>query len=116
MEYANRSRRREPNCSTFRLIRPTSTPSRRLGPNSNNCSVPPRPEPKRPSTKPSRNCCRRSHQTTPRHGSDSASALYSNRENALGFKATQEFVAYISKDLTPTYIDEGAILIADPDH
>jgi hypothetical protein len=38
------------------------------------------------------------------------------QEERLAFKATQEFVAYGSKDLTPVYIDAGTILIADPDH
>ena len=38
------------------------------------------------------------------------------QEERLAYKATQEFVAYVSGDLTPAYIDAGTILIADPDH
>src|ERR1700692_4191628 len=95
MECANGSRRQEPNCSTSRLIRPTSTPSRRLGPNSNNSFVPQRPEPKKLSTKPSQSCCRRSHKTMPRHGSDCASALYSNKENALELSPHQGFLGLL---------------------
>ena len=40
----------------------------------------------------------------------------SKREARLSFKATQEFVAYTSEGLTPVYIDEGAHIIADPEH
>ena len=37
-------------------------------------------------------------------------------EARLLFKATEEFVAYVSKGLTPVCIDEGAHIIADPEH
>ena len=40
----------------------------------------------------------------------------SKREGRLGFKATQEFVAYASEGLTPVQISEGAFIIADPEH
>jgi hypothetical protein len=40
----------------------------------------------------------------------------SKQEERLAFKATQEFVAYVADGLAPVYIDEGTILIADPDH
>jgi hypothetical protein len=42
--------------------------------------------------------------------------LESKREERLSYKATREFIAYLSEGLDPVYIDEGAILIADPDH
>ena len=42
--------------------------------------------------------------------------LESKREDRLGYKATQEFIAYLSEGLAPVYINEGAVLIADPDH
>ena len=37
-------------------------------------------------------------------------------EARLMFKATEEFVAYVSEGLTPVYINEGAHIIADPEH
>jgi hypothetical protein len=43
-------------------------------------------------------------------------SLSTKCEARLSFKATQEFVAYVSENLTPTYINEGTILIADPEH
>jgi hypothetical protein len=42
--------------------------------------------------------------------------LEGKREDRLGYKATQEFVAYVSEDLTPVYINAGAIIFADPEH
>lgn len=42
--------------------------------------------------------------------------LETKREERLSYKATQEFIAYVSEGLEPVYINKGAILIADPDH
>jgi hypothetical protein len=43
-------------------------------------------------------------------------SLENKREDRLGFKATQQFIAYVSEGLAPTYIDEGTIIFADPEH
>jgi hypothetical protein len=40
----------------------------------------------------------------------------SKREERLSYKATQEFIAYLSEDLTPVCISEGTVIIADPEH
>jgi hypothetical protein len=40
----------------------------------------------------------------------------SKREERRSYKATQEFIAYVSEGLAPVYINEGAIIIADPEH
>lgn len=40
----------------------------------------------------------------------------SKREELRSYKATQEFVAYVSVGLAPAYIGEGTILNADPEH
>jgi hypothetical protein len=42
--------------------------------------------------------------------------LESKREERRDYKITREFVAYVSEGLAPTYISEGAIIIADPEH
>lgn len=42
--------------------------------------------------------------------------LQTRREGRLGFKATAEFVAYASEGLSPVYINEGAMIFADPEH
>ena len=83
MESSNASRNAVRNCSTCRPIRLTWTPSKRLGRNSKHCFGPPRQEPKKPSTKPSRNCFLRSPQRMQWHGSNTVNAVYSKRENAL---------------------------------
>jgi len=38
------------------------------------------------------------------------------REARLSFRATEDFVAYVSDGLNPVYINQGAHIIADPDH
>jgi hypothetical protein len=42
--------------------------------------------------------------------------LASKREQRLSYKATQDFIAYVSEGLDAVYIDAGALLIADPEH
>src|SRR5271168_4896438 len=58
--------------------RPTSTPSRRPGPNSNSNSVQSRQEPQQHSTKPLLNCSQPSDLKTQLLGSDCHLLLYSN--------------------------------------
>jgi hypothetical protein len=43
-------------------------------------------------------------------------SFQSKREARLGFKATQEFTAYVANGLAPVYIPEGAVIFADPEH
>ncbi len=43
-------------------------------------------------------------------------SLESKREARQSYKATHEFIAYISEGLEPVYIDEGTKILADPDH
>jgi hypothetical protein len=38
------------------------------------------------------------------------------REERLSFQATEEFTAYVAGALVPVCIDEGAHIIADPEH
>jgi hypothetical protein len=43
-------------------------------------------------------------------------SLECKREERQSYRATQEFIAYLSEGLAPVYINEGAIIIADPEH
>ncbi len=38
------------------------------------------------------------------------------KEERLSYKATREFIAYVSEGLAPAYINEGDVIIADPEH
>jgi|SRR5271168_3867653 len=75
----------ERHCSICHLIRPTSIPSKRHGPSSNNCSARPKLPAKKPSTKPSPNYSHTSQPKTLKPGSDFDSVYYSSMAIALGY-------------------------------